>query len=408
MTIKWKNGFNPQVIIEKLARIRTLDGEKVSFSGFEYNEYISVLGSMIDLDEGFSTVVANGLIVKGFHEAAKKQELTTKSVISSVKKVVREHLGKPDEKYWFVTTLNIHTRNDLPNYMINGCSVRFYKNLPKKYTETRKGFLKQVSSWLVDKDDSFSHYLIAQTSEKSAHDAVEKMLDAIDLLRGIWNLHTNKVMVLSFGGRTKPVNEITLGALHTLHDKNGLKVGDTFWYQPHHFEGANKVDFSKNSYKTLKFTKNVRRALSKNKYKNDVETAIVRYSRALDSSDYNSVFIQLWSVLEYLTHTLKDSYDKTIRRTSFHYQDREYARQVLEHLRQYRNKSVHLGADDNDIETHVYQLKSYVEQLLRFHIGNHFKFESLEESAKFMDLQPDVGALKKQISLCQAGIKFMK
>lgn len=407
MTVKWKNNFVPEVIVAKLSSIRTLDGEKVSFSGVEYNEYIAVLKSMIDVDENISNEIAHELIVKGFHEAAKKLEITKNSIIDAIKKTVREHLGKPDEEYWLVTTLNIHTSNDLPKYSINDCSLRFYKELPKKYRGARQEFLKRTSSWLIDKDDDFSHYLVAHTLEKTAHDATEKMLGAIDLLRGIWNLHTNKAMVLSFGGRKKPVNQVMLGALHTLHDKNGNKKGETFWYEPEYFKSHTKVDFSKNSYKTLEFTKKLRRALNKNSYKKEVEVAIVRYVRALDSQDYNSIFIKLWSVLEYLTYTLRDGYDKTIKRASFQYADREYVRQVLEHLRQYRNKSVHSGVGENDIEVHVYQLKNYVEQILLFHIGNHYKFGSLEEAAKFMDLQPDIDALRKQISLCQAGIKFM-
>ncbi len=407
MSVKWKNGFNPDVVLGKLDAIRTLDGEKASFSGFEYNEYIQVLKSMVDVDEGISQEIAHQLIVKGFHEAAKKQELTKNNVISAVKKSVREHLGKPNEPYWLLTTLNINFGNDLPRYSINGCTIRFYKQIPKKYRKARTSVLSEVSSWLIDKDESFSYYVVAHISDKTAHEAVEKMLDAIDLLRGIWNLHINKSMVLSFGGRKKPINQITLGALHTLHDKNGEKVNDTFWYEPEHYKDHSKVDFAKNSYKTLEFTKNVRKALRKNSYGKDVESAIIRYVRALDSQDYNAVFIKLWSVLEGLTHTLKDSYDKTIKRAAFQYADREYNRQVLEHLRQYRNRSVHLGAGENDIDTHVYQLKSYVEQLLRFHIANHFKFESMEVAAKFMDLQPDKEALKKQIELCRAGITFM-
>lgn len=306
-----------------------------------------------------------------------------------------------------LTTVNIHFSNDLPRYSINGCTISFYKQLPKKYRSARNTVLSKVSSWLIDRDNSFSYYVVAHVADKTDHEAVEKMLDAIDFLRGIWNLHLNKSMVLSFGGSKKPINQITLGALHTLHDKKGKNVSDTFWYEPDYYKDHSKVDFSKNSYKTLEFTKNVRKALRKNAYGKDVEFAIIRYVRALDSQDYNAVFIKLWSVLEGLTNTLKDSYDRTIRRAAFHYADREYNKQVLEHLRQYRNKSVHLGVGESDIDTHVYQLKSYVEQLLRFHIGNHFKFESMEEAAEFMDLQPDMEALKKQIELCRAGIKFM-
>jgi len=407
LSVKWRNGFDPDVVLGKLKEIRTLDGEKVSFSAFEYNEYIQVLKSMIDIDECISPEVAHGLIVTGFHEAAKKQDLTGNNVINAVKKAVREHLGKPNKPYWLLTTLNININNDLPRYSINGCRICFYKYIPKKYRNARNSILSEVSSWLIDKDESFSYYVVIHVSHKTAHEAVERMLDAIDLLRGIWNLHINESMVLTFGGRKKPVNKVTLGALHTLHNQNGAKVSETFWYDPEHYKNHSKVDLSGNSYKTLKFTKDVRKALRKNSYGKDVESAIIRYARALDSQDYNAVFLKLWSILECLTNTLKDSYDKTIRRVAFQYSDHEYNRQVLEHLRHYRNRSVHLGTGENDIDTHVYQLKGYVEQLLRFHIANYYKFESITEAARFMDLQPDKEALKKQIELCRAGIKFM-
>lgn len=274
--------------------------------------------------------------------------------------------------------------------------------------EARNEFLSEASSWLVDKDELNSYYLIASIEEKGPHDAVDKLLDNIDLLRGIWNLHINKAMVFSFGGQKKSVNQITLGAIHTLHDNSGCKINDTYWYQPGYVDSLKRVKFSDNGYKTLEFTKNVRKSLKNHSYKKEIESSIVRYVRALDSQDYNSVFIKLWSVLEHLTCTLKDSYDKTIKRTVFHFDDREYHRLVLEQLRQYRNKSVHLGAGESDIDVHVYQLKNYVEQLLRFHIGNYFKFNSMPESARFMDLRPDVGALKEQITLCKAGINYLR
>ena len=405
--MKWKNGFNPEPIVQKLSSIRILDGKKVSFCGFEYNEYISVLVTMVEISEDIPTEVSRELIVKGFHEAARKTKLDKRDIILSIGKAVRAHLGTPEEEYRLVTTLNIQVSNVLPRYRLNGCWIMFYKTLPKKYLATRQEFLSIAPSWLVGTKGSFSYYLVAQAAEKSTHAAVGKMLDAIDLLRGIWNLHTNKAMVLSFGGRKKPVNQIVLGAVHTLHGKDGKKIGETYWHEYENFQDHNKMDLSKDSYRTLDFTKTVRKALNKNIYRKDVELGIIRYVRALDSRDYDSTFIKLWGVLEYLTNTLKDSYDKTIRRASFLYKDREYHRQVLEHLRHYRNKSVHLGAGENDIDIRVYQLKNYVEQLLKFHIANSFEFKSLEEASRFMDFLHDAEDLEKQIAFCQAAIKFI-
>ncbi|MCP9904588.1 hypothetical protein KBY85_10640 [Cyanobium sp. BA5m-10] len=362
---------------------------------------------MIEISENIPIEVSRELIVKGFHEAARKTKLTQKNIISLVDKAVRTHLGMPEEGYSLVTTLNIHSSNILPRYKVNGCTLLFYKNLPKKYLATRQQFLSIAPSWLVGPKRASEYYLVAHASEKSTHAAVGKMLDAIDLLRGIWNLQANKVMVLSFGERKKPINQVLLGEVHTLHGKDGKNIGDMYWHQSENFQDHRKVDFSNDSYKILEVTNIWRDALKKNIYRKDVELGIVRYVRALDSRDYDSTFIKLWSVLEYLTGTLRDRYDKTIRRASFLYKDREYNRLVLENLRQYRNKSVHLGAGENNIDTHVYQLKSYVEQLLLFHIPNSFGLKSLEEASRFMDLQHDKEALKKQIAFCQAGIKFI-
>lgn len=407
MFAKWKNGFDPKVILGKLSEIRKLEGSSVSFSGFEYIEYIAVLKSMVEISADVSTEIGYDLVVKGFHEAAKKQQLEPDSVLSAIKKAVRAHYEKPNHSYHLLTTLNINNSNNLPKYSIGECALKFHQALPKKYKTSRNQAISEVASWLIDKDEPSSYYVTAHTYARNENDAVNKMLDAIDLLRGIWNLHINKAMSLSFGGRKKPINQITLGALHTVHKDDGSKEGNGYWYEPEYHENQAKVDFSKNSYKTLMFTKNVRKKLHGNPYGKGVEVAIVRYARALDSQNYNTAYIRLWSILEYLTSTLHDSYDKTIKRTSFLYKDREYVRQVLEHLRQYRNKSVHSGTGEHDIDIRVYQLKGYVEELLRFHIANHYKFDSLQEAAKFMDLNPEKENLKKQIALCKAGIKFM-
>ena len=407
MPAKWKNGFDPKVILDKFSKIRKLSTENASFDSFEYHDYIAVLKSMIELDENISSEVGQGLIIRGFHEAAKKKELKIYDVLSEINKAIREHNAKPDKAYRLLTTLNINSNNNLPNFIINGCNVRFYSSLPSKYRKARCEVINSVSSWLIDKDESFSYFVVAKTLAKTEHDAANNMLDAIDLLRGIWNLHINKLLVISFGGRQKPINQITLGALHTLHKDDGSIATDTYWYDPEHFKNHTKVDFLNNSYKTLEFTKKVRGKLKTSRYKIEVESAIIRYVRALDSQDHNISFIKLWGVLEYLTSTLRDSYDKTIKRTVFHYADRDYHKQVLEHLRQYRNKSVHFGTGESDIQTHVYQLKRYVELLLRFHIENHFKFDSISQAAKFMDLPPDIIDLKMKISICQSGLKYL-
>jgi hypothetical protein len=326
MKIKWKSGFTPSVIVEKLSKIRILDGDKVSFSGFEYHEYIALLKSMIHINEIISTIVSGQLVVNGFHEAAKKKILTPDSILSAIKKQARQHQSKPDQPFWLLTSLNLTNIQDIPKYRINGCEFRFYNQLPLKYKIARDQIISDASSWLTGCEEKPTCYVTVHTKDKGAPDAAEKMLDALNLLRGIWNLHLNKTMVIHFGHSVKPINQITLGALHTLHDKRGNSSGNIFWYEPDYQKDQGVVNFSKKSIKTLEFTNDVRKSLKKNKYGKSVETALIRYVESLDLQNYNAAFIKLWSLLEYLTATLKDGYDKTIKRTVFQYKDREYNR----------------------------------------------------------------------------------
>lgn len=361
---------------------------------------------MINIDDDIATEIKNEIISSSLSKVAKRKNFKPRDVLEEVNARLRQHQNKSDETYWLLTSINIKPLRDMPRYRVDGCTISFYSNIPSKFRKARTEIISNVSSWLPHKDHPFDTYVVINGSGKSQHDVVGKMLDAIDFLRGIWNLQTNKAMSMSFGGRKKPVNQIILGGLHSLHDKNGNKASDTFWYEPNCQNDHKNCDLLQESYKALAFTKNVRSSLRKHKYENQIRPAVIRYARALDSADYDSVFIKLWSLLEYLTSTLRDTYDKTIKRTAFHFEDHHYHKQVLEHLRQYRNRSVHMSSGENDIETHVYQLKNYVEQLLRFHIVNYFNFTSLEESTKMMDLSPDTEALKKQIKLYEAGIHF--
>lgn len=384
-----------------------LDGDSVSFKGFRYDQYITALKSMIAIEEDLSSETKQSLILVGFHEASKKKNLTQSEIMSSVKNAVREYKNKPAQPYSLLTTLNIEWRSNLSGFHINGCYLRFSKYLPKKYRESRGKAIVDVTSWLIDQDEPFSYYISAHVKSKSEYEAVNKMLDAIDLLRGIWNLNESKLFVRRFGnGKKKPINRITLGALHTLHKKNGSLAADVYWYETDHYKNHAKVDFSKNQ--TLLFTEKVRKKLKLSKYKAEIESGIIRYVRALDSLDYNAAFIKLWSVLEYLTFTLGENYDKTIKRTRFHFDEGDYHKQILEHLRQYRNRFVHAGTGTNDIDTQIYQLKYYVEILLSFHIFNSLRFNSLEEASKFMDLKPSIDVLKEQISLCKSAIKYLQ
>lgn len=406
MPVEWKKGFQQEVIVEKLKKIRKMKDGEVSFEGLIAFDCFAVLESMVEMPKEIPKNISSILISKGFFDAAQKQELEAKDVLASIKKKVGAYHKQPLKSFTLLTSMSVDANNSLPNFRINECYLSFSSNIPQKYKEAKAELAKNAPTWLLVKEIRKFIIVKATVKAKSDHEAVEKSLDALDLLRGIWNLHINKNLVFSSGGKTKPINQITLGALHTLHEQNGKKATDRLWYEPDFCDDKKSINLSNNSYETLKFTKSVKKYLNKSTYRREIELGIMNYCRALDYRDHNVSFIKLWSVLEFLTNTLSDSYDKTIKRTSFLFYEKGYHRQVLEHLRQYRNKSVHLGLEDGGVKTNIYQLKRYVQEVLYFHLGNKQHFCSFSEACIFLDIPADKELLIKRIKLYQEGLAY--
>jgi hypothetical protein len=146
-----------------------------------------------------------------------------------------------------------------------------------------------------------------------------------------------------------------------------------------------------------KYMDDVRRNLKKSHYKDDLVKAILGYVRALDEWNWNDAFIRLWGVLEFLTHSVGENHKVTTKKASYLDLDREYSKQILLQLRYYRNNNVHSGLESNDIETFMYQLKRFVEGLIKFHIFNPFRFQSLTDAAEFMNLPDDKDQIDEKI-----------
>lgn len=385
-----------------------MKGERVMFSPFEYSDYIAVLLSMIDLEENLSPEIERELIIKGFHGAAKNKKIDKASVLAEINRAIVEYNQKPVRPYKLVSTISIDRSCSLKSHAIGSSVISYHSTLPERYKSSRRDALREVSDWLTNRDEPSSMYIVARTLAKSDYDAVDQLLGDIDFMRGSFNLLLNNIKTISLCGRKSPINKIVLGCLQTLHDDHGLLASSTYWYQPVHVKKYSPYNISSDSNRIVKLASKLRYRISRSLLRSELITAIIRYARALDSQGDNVTFLQLWSLLEYLTSTLRDGYDKTIRRTLFLFNDHEYNKQVLEHLRQYRNKSVHSGGTEGEIEPHIYQLKRYVEILLWFHIENSFRFRSLAEAAELLDLPYSKETLKSKLTLYGSGNKLTR
>jgi len=410
MTAKWLKGYDPKHLAARLEESKSagVDG-RVLFNGFGFTGYSVVLNSMVSLNGTITEFEKNNIVRNATFSLAKKGKITASGLLEEIRKFEKEYLKKKPQRFVLVSTLSINRYCKLKRVQINGSTITFHPKLQNQFAKEIEKEIKQSASYSIRGEFPKDYiYLKTSVQAKSYSQASSMAIDSIDIIRGIWNLFYNRGRFTISSAQRDPVNKIVFGPLHTIHFPNGKLATKTWLYEPGYLGPLNPHDM-KNSLEGLyNFQHHVRQLLNKNKFKIQVEVALKKYTQALDIYDLESSYLRLWGLLEYLTNTNEnESHKDTVKRASFFFKEREYAKQVLNHLRDHRNKAVHTGESNQSIETLLYQLKNFVEVVLEFQIANKFNFSSRKELTQLMDLPVDVSELKRRKTMINHALKFM-
>lgn len=407
----WKKGgkLKPIVILNKLEEIMTItkDG-KVSYSGFSYQGYMATLYSMFNFPDNFSIGRSQGLLNTAISTVAKEGKITEKKVEETFQVLINKELECQEEVFTVLASISIAQPLSSKKISVRSSKVEFFdKKYPRKYKSRNESdrYIDRVGLALeLDQDNYYK--VVVTTKAKEKHKAVSQCLENLDLLRAIWSLDANSTMEI-FGSNWRPINKIRLGSIHTIHNENGQNIDpEIFWYEPNFVE--TKL-FETEEIKDKIFIKNTRtvlRRLKQSKYSEKIENALIRYVRAFDEKDHNVALLQIWGALESLTADEGSNKSKVPQRCAYLYDEYEYHKQTLESIKEYRNKSVHAGDQNDQARTYCYQLQSYFGQLVYFHLKNFKDFNSLEEANSFLDLSANGDALKKQMFMTKKALRF--
>lgn len=409
MAPAWLNVYDPNEIAQKLEAARLTDSKgDVTFTGFAHFEHVVLLSRMVEIGGKIPEIEKRRIVYQATFKAANKGKITPQALLRAIGELEREYHDRDLRRYQMVTSLSAMPVTALRPTRILGTTINFAPHLAASFQRPRDSVQKNARDSIAGEIPTNYIYTKIGVSARSNAEAANHALDAIDLLRGIWNLFFNRGQLFRIlSAKRNPVNKFVLGPVHTLHWSSGKLATDSWWYQTEYTGPIKTHDPRSQVDMMYKYTENVRKGLSKSCYCDSLQSAILRYTRALDLANWEDSFLRLWGVLEQLTHTRRDGYKVTIKRASFLFADREYHRLILTHLQNYRNETVHAGIDSHDIEAYMYQLKRYVEKALEFHLGNRFGFTSPEQAAKFMDLPDDMSQLDESIKIMRHAKNFL-
>jgi hypothetical protein len=411
VAVEWVKGYIPELLIQRFEEAKTVDSNgKASFQGLDFSYNIVVLNSMVSFSSDIPELEKRRITNQAVFNVAGIDEITPRKLLSEMNNLEKQYLINKPIKYVLITSVSIKPSVKLKRQLINGCAITFHQTINKNFFKEIDQIRRHASYSIHGEFPRDYLYVKISVKGKSYSEAADKAIDSIDLWRGIWNLYHNRRHPLRISsGARQQVNEIVLGPLHTLHFPDGKLATESWWYEPEYRGPLNTFDPKSEIGELYKFQSNVRKSLKKNPFKPFLFSAIMRYARALDLTDWENAFLRLWGILETLTNTGEnDSHKVTVKRTSFFYKDRKYTEQILTHLRSYRNMAVHAGTGNQDIEAYMYQLKNYVETAMQFLIVNKFGLNNLDELAQLLDLPNDRRILAKRIKLINSALKYTK
>jgi hypothetical protein len=398
-----------QALIKRLLLNRASQpGKPVAFRGNELELAISILDSAVKLKPGIPEadyrVLIRGGLLAAFGEA-KPNPTTLEEYLGRFE---AEYLKKPEQKYILATSMGITNYYGEKTKLINGVGISLRDVLPRRFDRTP---INEDVQKIVGDVPLNTVQLLATVSARTPSAAFESVQKSVDLLRGLWNyiLISPTITVWRYGGPPEPINRILPGVLHTLHKPNGTLAAGGVWYEPEVIK-TNRVYTADGQWLVVQKKANKLFArLRSIKYGADLEIAIVRYTRALDSTDYDASFSRLWSVLEYLTGNPRN-YDDVIKRVGFLMADseRELIQLLLQHLRDVRNGFVHANETRSNIESYLYQLKLMTERLIRFHLKDGPRFSCRAEAIEFLDTPIDKAILMKKLRHYRTALRIKR
>ena len=135
---KWLKHYNPQPLIDRLNKSRTINKDgNVQFGGFDIFINSAHIDSMLELAIDLPDYEKRGLVKRAIFKAAKKN-ITKNSLLKEVNLIEREYHTARDKTYYLVTSISInYLRRKLTNRRLDGLYLSFPKKLQKPFTKAK-------------------------------------------------------------------------------------------------------------------------------------------------------------------------------------------------------------------------------------------------------------------------------
>jgi hypothetical protein len=193
MSVSWNNEYTPAQVLNKLEDIRRKgESGKVSFIGWGFSEYKSLLYSMLNFSDDISENDARDIVQKSIFNMGNKGIISASKFLSEINRLEKEYRDLPVRRYVLVSSISLSTYTNFPNILLGKTLIAFEPSLPQIFhNEANKLLSDAEKSLFASLPNNYTNIKIF-VSAKSLSDAAIQALDAIDFVRGVWNWANNR------------------------------------------------------------------------------------------------------------------------------------------------------------------------------------------------------------------------
>lgn len=340
-------------------------------------------------------------------------ELTTQFDITTLVKMcnieIAARRASENRPFLFVTRIVNHHALRITDFKLNGAETSFV--VDSKYVDAHDTLIRdQFQQSEVPELENFIPVSV-KVNAKSADSAHEIARDALDLIRACTNLSINSIRYARYtiGKRWAPFNEVLVSKFGTMHDLVEEKPIESIYYYTEWTPPklSLHVDEKKQTIIHERVTKNLYSLQKHSPIRKSANEVLLRYVRALDTVDWRTAFLELWSVGERLAGIgTSDTHKELGNRLTKFSREPELDRLVFDHLKVHRNKVVHeavsLSLELSEIL--IFQLNRYLSHSITLLHRNKFELNSMQSWYEMLTLPHD----PKQLSDLKALIEQME
>jgi hypothetical protein len=378
----------------------------IKYPAIDFMECIIALKPSLAISEVKITDAAiTRVLSKGVRQAAHENRgrLSPSTLRTSVEAGFANYLAAKPIPYVLATSLSASIQelslSREPEYVVN-----FLPRLPDGY-DRRRYAVHRRSANISEHPEGWTTVLV-QVAARDPDEAFDKAIEHLDTMRGLWNLYFNHGRAyMERVGRQKPTNRIRLGPYHTLHGPDGKPVSKKFLYEPDFYPSSPLR--SEDWQEVLGYEAKAWEAMGDGWLREFVTSGLVRYVRALDTTDLSGSFLRLWGLLERITLTERgEKHDQTVRRLLFFSARSEIDAAILNYLKEKRNALIHHAAEVEDTEMLVYQARRFAERVILTYLALAKDLPTEDRWRQFINSPRDTEEMKKNADVLAVASKY--